>query len=479
MKGRFFFDPTKKETKKEVKESASNSILIRKGRTEIFWDEEENKMSAASEIQEPLRRKRVISHQKYCQTETATMGEIGIQAEVSMTDFCMQVGPLDLQPAVPEEKPREFDGRRAFDLERRGFDERRGFGDLRGGFDDVRDFDDRRGFDDNRGFDDRRGFDRDRHGSLNDDRRLPNDRLDWSMRETFDHSAKLGDNNDLRWNLNNQKRDVPMNVSWGSAPQVNFSTNDNILGLLAGAVGGANLPISGGIDGPNVLDNYLRQEMEVRRNFDSFGSRNMDNFGNRNMDGRGGDMDNFGGRNMDARGGDMDSFGSRNMDGRGGDMDNFGSRMDSRGKDLDNFGSRNMDSRGNDMKNFGRGGMDVFGDRGKMDRMGDARDRLMDRNKGNNDMRDRGMDSMRDNNEVRGNFNKNMGINRDRGDNSARKDSPNRQMDDNDDLEIIEERVPDQSWKNAKVGGGGPVGKKPNPPNKRGFRGRLGGFRPS
>lgn len=456
MKGRFFFDPTKQEVKKEVKDqSASNSILIRKGRTEIFWDEEENKMSASSEPQQqPKLRKRVITHQKICQTETPLKGEIGIQVETVMTDFCMQVGPLDLQPPAPvvEEKPRDFDDRRGFDLDRRGFDNNRGFGDLRANFDDRRDFDDRRGFDNNRGFDERRGFDTDRRvNPLNDDRRLPNDRLDWSMRETFDHSAKLGDSNDLRWSLNNQMnvRDKPMNVSWGNN---NFSANDNLLGLLAGAVGGAGLPLGTAIDTPNVLDNYLRQEMEARRAFDSFGPRNMDNFG------RAGDLDNFGSR-MDARGGDMDNFGSRNMDGRGG-----------------------IGGGGGDMNNFGRGGMEMFGDRGNLP---DARDRLMDRNKGNKDARDRGMDSMRDGNKGQGNFNRNMGMDRDRGDKPSRgpgggggggkADSPKRQNDDNDELEIIEERVNEPSWKNQK-GPAGPANKKPNVA-KRGFRGRLGGFR--
>lgn len=447
MKGRFFFDPTKKEAKKEVKESGSNSILIRKGRTEIFWDEEENQMSASSEPQQPiLRKKRVITLQKICQTESPTKGDVGIQAEAIMTDFCMQVGPQDLM-SLPEEKPRDFDVRRAFDLgsmanDRRGFDEKRGFGDLRANFDERRDFDDRRGFDDNRGFDERRGFDLDRRNSFNDDRRLPNDRLDWSMRETFDHSAKLGgDSSDLRWSLNNQVRDKPINVSWGSAPQNNFGTNDNLLGLISGAVGGASaLSMTTGIEGPtNVLDNFLRQEIEVRRGFDTFGSRNMD------------------------------SFGSRNMDNRAGDMDNFGSRMDGRGGDTDKFGSRNMDSRSGDKSNWN---MELFGFGNNMDRMMDARERLMDRSKGNKDVRDR---NMGDGNESRGNFNKNsVGMNRDRVDKPMRGDSP--KMDDNDDLEIIEERVPEQSWKNAK-GGGGPPPKKTNVA-KRGFRGRLGGYRP-
>ena len=183
MKGRFFFDPSKKDGKSDKKDSTSNSILLRKGRTEIHWDEEESQLSSTQ--QQQTERKRVITHQKICQTEEPTRESIGIQAEAPMTDAVAQVYPHDFLPRD----------------ERWGADER--------------------------------------------PRGAMTDRLDWSMRETFDHSAKLRDNEDLRWTLSNSSsRDRP-GASWGRgfSPNRKPIVNDHLHGSA-----GPGLPL-GGLDG--------------------------------------------------------------------------------------------------------------------------------------------------------------------------------------------------------------------------------------
>jgi hypothetical protein len=150
MKGRFFFDPSKKDKT----ETTSNSILLRKGRTEIHWDDEENQFASAQH-QHLIERKRLITHQKICQTDELMRESVSIQTEPVMIDFAMQVCPQDLNHNIKE------------------------------------------------------------------DWLSLNDRLDWSMRETYDHKSNLRDNEDLRWSLiNNSTRDRQMNT-WLSS----FSPN--------------------------------------------------------------------------------------------------------------------------------------------------------------------------------------------------------------------------------------------------------------
>ena len=173
MKGRFFFDPQKKLAEKTEEKKESNSILLRKGRTEIHWEEEEKQLYSQVRM---FERKRIVCHQKICQTDDPGRESIGIQAGSTYADFSVQVNLQDIQPSM-QPAPKE----------------------------DVQ-------------------------------RRLPTDRLDWSMRETFDHSAKLRENEDLRWTINNNAtRDRPSAPQpWNRQPIVNdhrhgaISTNEGL-----------------------------------------------------------------------------------------------------------------------------------------------------------------------------------------------------------------------------------------------------------
>lgn len=97
MKGRFFFDAKKEEPRGDHDERSSNSILLRKGRNKIYWEEEE-------EQHLPNAKARLQMHQKICQTDEIETDTKFTQASVTMVDFCVQVYPYDIQQPVKEEK---------------------------------------------------------------------------------------------------------------------------------------------------------------------------------------------------------------------------------------------------------------------------------------------------------------------------------------------------------------------------------------
>ncbi|XP_058809727.1 uncharacterized protein LOC131674929 [Phymastichus coffea] len=185
MKGRFFFEPLKKDDKKDKAPPGSNSILLRKGRTEIYWDDEEEQTSSTgqpSSVHHIMRR--ITTHQKYCQTEETVRESVAVQAEETpkqTSDFSQQVVPHDLMPSQEETRrvaPAMImeDNRRMPSLE-----------DIRRPIDDSR-----------------RVVLEDSRRTIVEESRRPIDRLDWSMRETYDHGAdRIRDKDDLRWNLNN------------------------------------------------------------------------------------------------------------------------------------------------------------------------------------------------------------------------------------------------------------------------------------
>ncbi|XP_015587802.1 serine/arginine repetitive matrix protein 1 isoform X2 [Cephus cinctus] len=98
MKGRFFFDPKQDDQQSDQEEHASNSILLRRGRNKIYWDEEEELQHAYS------KKVGHQMHQKICQTEDVETGTKFVQATVTMVDFGVQVYPYDLHQPVQEEK---------------------------------------------------------------------------------------------------------------------------------------------------------------------------------------------------------------------------------------------------------------------------------------------------------------------------------------------------------------------------------------
>lgn len=204
----------------------SNSILLRKGRTEIHWDEEEEQQQqqhTTSDHQpagwkaDPSKKSKKITHQKICQTETVHTDTKFIQATMEMCDFAMQVHPNDFQQLpIVEKRPLA-------------------------------------------------------------------DRLDWSMRETFDHTPKIRDSEDLRWSLNNtsQKR-VPQQPPWNSrgiSPPRRLSPARPMIDHLHGAItintmdhGQRNVNMNmdslrGGRDDPR-LDNYMPHHANPVDEFD-------------------------------------------------------------------------------------------------------------------------------------------------------------------------------------------------------------------
>lgn len=100
MKGRFFFNPKIEDKPKENKERSSNSILLRKGKNKIYWDEEEERHSQISV------KPGVHMHQKICQTDEVQVDSKQVQATVTTVDIGIQVYPYELQPPTPpkEEK---------------------------------------------------------------------------------------------------------------------------------------------------------------------------------------------------------------------------------------------------------------------------------------------------------------------------------------------------------------------------------------
>ncbi|XP_076757835.1 uncharacterized protein LOC143427509 isoform X3 [Xylocopa sonorina] len=99
MKGRFFYDPTKENVKNEQNVYSSNSILLQKSKSKIYWDEEEGGQHLISSL-----KQNVQMHQKICQTDELETSTKFVQASVTMIDFEVQVYPQDLQHAVKEEK---------------------------------------------------------------------------------------------------------------------------------------------------------------------------------------------------------------------------------------------------------------------------------------------------------------------------------------------------------------------------------------
>ncbi|XP_034182750.2 uncharacterized protein LOC117605474 [Osmia lignaria lignaria] len=97
MKGRFFYDPKKKTVQSEQEVYSSNSILLQRNKSKIYWDEEE--------VQHPAPTKQTVQmHQKICQTDDVEISTKYVQATVTMVDFEVQVYPQDLQQAIKEEK---------------------------------------------------------------------------------------------------------------------------------------------------------------------------------------------------------------------------------------------------------------------------------------------------------------------------------------------------------------------------------------
>ncbi|XP_054010749.1 protein SON-like isoform X1 [Hylaeus anthracinus] len=98
MKGRFFYDPKKESVQNDLDMYTSNSILLQKNKSKIYWEEEE-----AGECLTPVKSN-VQMHQKICQTDEVETSTKLVQASVTMVDFEVQVYPQDLQQVTKEDK---------------------------------------------------------------------------------------------------------------------------------------------------------------------------------------------------------------------------------------------------------------------------------------------------------------------------------------------------------------------------------------
>lgn len=99
MKGRFFYDRSEeKETKDVFEDHTSNSILLQKSKTKIFWKESNAEQSV------PIP-KATQTHQKICQTDEIETETKGVQVYVTTADFESQVYPHDLQQIKEEKLP--------------------------------------------------------------------------------------------------------------------------------------------------------------------------------------------------------------------------------------------------------------------------------------------------------------------------------------------------------------------------------------
>lgn len=96
MKGRFFYIHDEKDAENESENRTSNSILVQKGKTRIFWEEN-------VELQVPITKSKG-GMQKICQTDEVEVVTIGVQASVTMVDFASQVYPDDFQPISKEDR---------------------------------------------------------------------------------------------------------------------------------------------------------------------------------------------------------------------------------------------------------------------------------------------------------------------------------------------------------------------------------------
>lgn len=100
MKGRFFYDRNEEgDTKNDAEDHTSNSILLQKGKTKIFWEE-----SNKEEQQIPIPKSTTQMHQKICQTDELETETKGVQVYVTMVDVETQVYSHDLQSPIKEEK---------------------------------------------------------------------------------------------------------------------------------------------------------------------------------------------------------------------------------------------------------------------------------------------------------------------------------------------------------------------------------------
>ncbi|CAK9820327.1 hypothetical protein ANTQUA_LOCUS10593 [Anthophora quadrimaculata] len=97
MKGRFFYDPKKKTVQNEQDLYSSNSILLQKSKSKIYWEEEEGQHLTSM-------KQNIQMHQKICQTDEVETSTKFVQASVTMVDFEVQVYPQHLQHTVKEEK---------------------------------------------------------------------------------------------------------------------------------------------------------------------------------------------------------------------------------------------------------------------------------------------------------------------------------------------------------------------------------------
>lgn len=96
MKGRFFYDPKKENIQSEQNVYSSNSILLQKSKSKIYWEEEGQQLTSM--------KQNIQMHQKICQTDEVETNTKFVQASVTMVDFEVQVYPQDLQYAVKEDK---------------------------------------------------------------------------------------------------------------------------------------------------------------------------------------------------------------------------------------------------------------------------------------------------------------------------------------------------------------------------------------
>ncbi|XP_050463382.1 serine/arginine repetitive matrix protein 1-like [Cataglyphis hispanica] len=98
MKGRFFYDRNEEDhTKNDAEDHTSNSILLQKGKTKIFWEE------SNVEQQISIPKSTTQMHQKICQTDEMETETKAVQVHVTMVNVETQVYSHDL-PQIKEEK---------------------------------------------------------------------------------------------------------------------------------------------------------------------------------------------------------------------------------------------------------------------------------------------------------------------------------------------------------------------------------------
>ncbi|XP_011690922.1 PREDICTED: serine/arginine repetitive matrix protein 2-like isoform X2 [Wasmannia auropunctata] len=99
MKGRFFYDRSEEDNTRDVSEDhTSNSILLQKSKTKIFWKENN------AELPIPVPKATTQMHQKICQTDEVETESKGVQVFVTTADVGSQVYPDDLQQ-IEERRP--------------------------------------------------------------------------------------------------------------------------------------------------------------------------------------------------------------------------------------------------------------------------------------------------------------------------------------------------------------------------------------